>query len=188
MNNPPTPNHILPSHSPQLTLLLRTSMACVLAAVAGIAVPPALAADGCKVLLCLAAPKWRSIPECVPPIQEVMRDLARGKPFPICHNSGGGNSANHNWAGAPGHCPPQYTRVIPAEGAPTYACDFTGEVSVSMNGTPFTRTWWNISGDTVTEFSPAAKALLGTWDTRFEDDLAAWSMSLQPTSLADAAP
>ena len=29
---------------------------------------PARAVDGCKVLLCLAAPSWRSIPECVPTI------------------------------------------------------------------------------------------------------------------------
>jgi hypothetical protein len=37
-----------------------------------------------------------------------------------------------------------------------------------------------MAGDTVTEFSPAAKAQLGTWDTRFEDDYAAWLAALPP--------
>ena len=49
-----------------------------------------------------------------------------------------------------------------------------GAVSVSIDdGAPWTRTWWTLGGDTVTEFIPAAKAQLGTWDTRFDDDYAA---------------
>ncbi|RZA15171.1 MAG: hypothetical protein EOP02_25220, partial [Proteobacteria bacterium] len=36
-------------------------------------------ADGCVVLLCLAAPSWRAIPQCVPPIRQLFRDLARGR-------------------------------------------------------------------------------------------------------------
>ena len=40
----------------------------------------ARAVDGCLVLLCFAAPSWRSIPQCVPPINQVLRDLAR-----YCH-------------------------------------------------------------------------------------------------------
>lgn len=31
--------------------------------------PPARAVDGCLVLLCFAAPSWRAIPQCVPPIR-----------------------------------------------------------------------------------------------------------------------
>lgn len=61
-----------------------------------------------------------------------------------------------------------------------YSCDYTGAVSVSINGAPFARTWWTMAGDTVTEFSPAAKTQLGTWDTRFDDDYAAWLASLPP--------
>ena len=34
--------------------------------------------------------------------------------------------------------------------------------------------------DTVTEFTPAAKAQLGTWDTKFDDDYAAWFAALPP--------
>ena len=37
-----------------------------------------------------------------------------------------------------------------------------------------------LGGDTVTEFSPAAKAQLGTWDTKFDDDYAAWFAALPP--------
>jgi hypothetical protein len=47
------------------------------------AAAPAHAADGCTVLLCLAAPSWRAIDQCVPPVREVLRDLARGRPFPV---------------------------------------------------------------------------------------------------------
>jgi hypothetical protein len=32
----------------------------------------------------------------------------------------------------------------------------------------------------VTEFTPAAKAQLGTWDTKFDDDYAAWFAALPP--------
>lgn len=140
----------------------------------------AQAVDGCLVLLCFAAPSWRSIPQCVPPIKQVLRDLARGKSFPTCGMAGGSNSASHAWASAPGYCPPQYTRVFDGESGPIYSCDYTGAVSVSINGAPFARTWWTMAGDTVTEFSPAAKTQLGTWDTRFDDDYAAWLASLPP--------
>lgn len=140
----------------------------------------ARAVDGCLVMLCFAAPSWRSIPQCVPPIKQVLRDLARGKAFPTCSMAGGGNSANHAWASAPSYCPPQYTRVFDSESGPIYSCDYTGAVSVSIDGAPFARTWWTMDGDTVTEFSPAAKAQLGTWDTRFDDDYAAWLASLPP--------
>ena len=64
------------------------------------------ALDGCLVLLCFAAPSWKSIPQCVPPIRQVLRDLARGKAFPTCGLSGAGNSARHAWARAPGTAHP----------------------------------------------------------------------------------
>ena len=140
---------------------------------------PARAVDGCQVLLCFAAADWRSIPQCVPPIKQVQRDLARGKPFPTCSMAGSGNTASHAWASAPSYCPPQYTRVFEGANGPIYSCDYTGAVSVSINGAPFARTWWTMTGDTVTEFSPAAKAQLRAWDTRFDVDYAAW-LATQP--------
>lgn len=145
-----------------------------------LAASSAHAVDGCQVLLCFAAPNWRAIPQCVPPITQVLRDLARGRPFPTCNMAGAGNSASHAWASAPRYCPPQYTRVYEGESGPVYSCDYTGAVSVSINGAPFARTWWTMSGETVTEFSPAAKTQLGTWDTRFDDDYAVWLAALPP--------
>jgi hypothetical protein len=137
----------------------------------------ARAADGCVVLLCFAAPSWRAIPQCVGPVRQVLRDLARGKPFPFCRMTSAGNEAQHSWASAPDFCPPQYTRLVELRHGPIQVCNFSGAVSVSVDGTPFARTWWSPSGTTVTEFSPAAKAKLGTWDTRFDDDYAVWLAS-----------
>ena len=156
------------------------AISALLFALAALAPTPARAVDGCKVLLCLAAPSWRSIPECVPTINQLHRDLARGKPFPVCSMAGAGNSANNAWASAPANCPPQYTRVFDGESGPIYSCDYAGAVTVNINGAPFTRTWWSMGGETVTEFTPAAKAQLGTWDTRFDDDYAAWFAALPP--------
>lgn len=164
-----------------------TSGYLMVAAIAAAACLPtrALAVDGCRVLLCLAAPSWREIPQCVPTIQQLFRDLARGKPFPSCGMSGASNSASHTWANAPTFCPPQYTRVIDGESAPIYQCDYSGAISVSINSVPFSRTWWSFGGDSVTDFSPAAKAQLGTWDTRFDDDYAKWLAALPPPPPAD---
>lgn len=136
--------------------------------------PTVRAVDGCTVLLCLAAPSWRAIPQCVPPIRELLHDLARGRAFPSCAMAGGGNSAVHAWASAPDFCPPHYTRVQDGPNGPIYACDFQGAIAVTVDGMPFARTWWSIGGDAVTEFSAAAKTRLGSWDSRFDDDFAAW--------------
>ena len=141
---------------------------------------PARAVDGCKVLLCFAAPSWRDIPQCVPTIHEVLHDLARGKPFPSCPMSGPANSASHQWASAPTYCPPQYTRVVDGESGPIYSCDYSGAVAVNIEGVLWARTWWSFSGDTATEFTPAAKTQLGTWNTKFDDDYATWLASLPP--------
>ena len=141
--------------------------------------PSALAVDGCLVLLCFAAPNWRAIPQCVPPIQQVLRDLARGRPFPTCASAGPGNNAAHQWAAAPTYCPPQYTRVIEAESGVLYTCDYTGAISVMIGSSLWARTWWSFGGNTVTEYTPTAKAHLGTWQTRFDEDYAAW-LATQP--------
>ena len=140
-----------------------------------LAAPPALAVDGCLVLLCLAAPSWSAIPQCVPPVTQVLRDLARGRPFPTCAMSGAGNSGSHQWASAPGNCPPQYTYASELENGVAYSCGYTGVVSIQIDGTPWSRTWWTMGGQTVTDFSPAAKARMGTWNTKYDDDYAAWS-------------
>jgi hypothetical protein len=147
---------------------------------------PARAADGCLVLLCFAAPSWRAIPQCVPPIQEVLRDLARGKPFPSCGMSGSGNSADNRRSG-PDFCPPQYLVPVILESGSAYYCGYDGAVAVTINGALWSRTWWSMSGDSVTEYMPEAKASLGTWDTRFDDDYAAW-LAAQPPDLPPVCP
>ena len=148
--------------------------------------PAAQAVDGCTVLLCLAAPKWSAIPSCVPPIRQLFHDLARGRSFPTCKMNSGGNgsagktSANNAWAQAPMLCPPQYTHLLDIDPAPSYRCDYTGVVSVVINGALFIRTWWNPTGHTVTEYTPASKTQFGTWDPQFDADYAAW-LATEPT-------
>jgi hypothetical protein len=188
MNPIPTPDRA--ARTARRRHVIRRAWLCsALAGLTGLAAP-AHAVDGCTVLLCFAAPSWRSIPQCVPPIRQVLRDLARGKSFPTCAMAGAGNSAGHAWASAPGNCPPQYTRVYDNEAGPIYSCDYTGAVLVTVEGAPFARTWWSMTGDTVTEFSPAAKSQLGSWDTRYDDDYTAWAGLLpvpspQPPVLTD---
>ena len=148
----------------------------------GLLPSPARAADGCLVLLCFAAPSWSAIPQCVPPIREVLHDLARGRPFPSCSMSGAGNSATHQWSSAPAYCPPQYTRAIQLESNVSYACDYDGAIDVNIDGSLWTRTWWSMAGGSVTEYTPAAKAQLGSWDTRFDDDYASWLASQPPVA------
>jgi hypothetical protein len=151
------------------------------------AAPPALALDGCLVLLCLAAPSWGAIPQCVPPIRQLLRDLARGRAFPSCGMSGPGNTPSHRWAQAPGFCPPQYVTVSEGESAPIYTCQYTGAVSVLIDGALWARTWWSMAGATVTEFTPTAKATMGSWDTTFDDDYAAW-LAAQPPAPPEPPP
>ena len=94
--------------------------------------------------------------------------------------SGAGNSATHQWSSAPTYCPPQYTRAIQLESSVTYACDYDGAVDVNIDGNLWTRTWWSMAGGSVTEYTPVAKAQLGSWDTRFDDDYASWLASQPP--------
>ncbi len=148
----------------------------------------ARAVDGCLVLLCLAAPDWSQIAQCVTPVRQVLHDLARGRPFPTCAMSGAGNSATHQWASAPGYCPPQYTFVVDGVDAKIYSCAFDGAVSVNIDGQPWSRTWWSLRGTSVTEFSAAAKTAMGSWNTRFDDDHAQWLASQPPVVLPSIAP
>ena len=157
------------------------SLSVVVAMLAGFTVP-AHAVDGCKVLICFAAPDWRAVSECVPTIQQLLRDLSRGRPFPTCSMSGAANSASHQWSNAPTYCPPQYTHIGDSESGPTYYCDYSGAITVNIEGVLWTRTWWRFAGDTVTEFTPTAKAQLGTWDARFDDEYAAW-LAARPAPL-----
>lgn len=171
------PDGMGPGHLIGDSRLLRSGLGSLIICLATLTPATSQAVDGCTVLLCLAAPSWRSIPQCVPPIRQLLRDLARGRAFPTCGMSGAGNGASHAWSSAPDYCPPQYIRMYDGPNRPVYACDYSGAISVTVDGEPFSRTWWSMGGDAVTEFSPAAKARLGTWDSRFDAEFAAWLAS-----------
>ena len=115
----------------------------------------------------------------------MLNDLVHGRPFPTCSMSGAGNKASHQWSNAPSYCPPQYTHSYELESVTVYGCDYDGAVEVDVGGVLWTRTWWRSGGDSVTEYTPAAKAQLGTWDTRFDDDYARWLAS-QPAPVTTA--
>ena len=54
------------------------------------AISSASAADGCKALLCFANPNGpMAVAECVSTVREVIRDMAKGRPFPTCNSSDG---------------------------------------------------------------------------------------------------
>lgn len=55
---------------------------------------------GCKVLLCLSNPAGpRAVSECVPPINQLFHDLARGRNFPTCDLANAGDSrGGRSWA------------------------------------------------------------------------------------------
>ena len=135
------------------------------------------AVDGCLVLLCFAAPSGSRSRSACRRFGKCFGIWLGARRSPTCGMSGAGNSARHAWARAPGNCPPQYTRVHEAESGPIYTCDYTGANTVTIDGKQFTRTWWDMGGNTVTDFSPVAKSQLGTWDTRYDDDRADWLRS-----------
>ncbi len=94
--------------------------------------------------------------------------------------AGRGNTAANQWSSAPAFCPPQYTTSY-VDSATVYVCAYAGAVEVNVDGALWSRVWWNPSGDSVTEFTPAARGRLGSWNTRFDDDYATW-LALQPPS------
>jgi hypothetical protein len=74
--------------------------------------------------------------------------------------------------------------VIQAESSTVYECRFTGAVSVNIDRALWSRTWWSVGGDSVTEYSQEAKTRPGAWNTRFDDDYATWLASQPPAAPA----
>ena len=136
-------------------------------------------ADGCTVLLCLAG-NWRNISQCVPPVRQALRDLARGRGFPSC-GMGGGSAAAGTGAGNRAvtidECPGPYLIEESFDGTfQRYLCTLSGVVEVTVQGQLWTRTYWTGGGDSITEYMPAAKAQLGegNYDRAFDDLMASW--------------
>nr|WP_317623843.1 hypothetical protein [Acidovorax sp. SUPP3334]BDH38352.1 hypothetical protein AVHM3334_23135 [Acidovorax sp. SUPP3334] len=148
-----------------------------LAMLALFAAPPAHAVDGCKFLLCIAGP-WTRIAECRPTVQEVLRDLAKGRPFPTCGMSGAGNSARNLWT-SEATCPAMYKRFN-GEGLYT-SCAYMGIISVSVNGGHWSDVYWSAGGDSVTFYTDAARQSFARnpnatpLDDQFQRDMNAWN-------------
>ena len=160
----------------------------------------ARAADGCTVLLCLAG-NWRNISQCVPPVRQALRDLMLGRGFPVCGfasapsysitlpASSGAAAANGvpaptapassqatlRWADGE-FCPPQYRTIAEGESTSTSLCAFAGAIEVTIGGQLWNRTWWSMTGDSVTEWTSAARASMpqASTDDRFERDYEVW--------------
>ncbi len=164
----------------RLGIAFKRAASALTVATAGLISIPAHAADGCLVMLCLAAPSWSSIAQCVDPVRQVLRDLARGRPFPSCPTSGAGDTASHQWSNAPAFCPVQYTHSYESESGTVYSCEYAGAIEVDIDGALWARTWWNPLGDSVTEFAPVAKAHMRGWSTRFDDEYARWLAAQVP--------
>jgi hypothetical protein len=136
------------------------------------------AVDGCQVLLCMAG-NWKSIPLCVSPVRQVLKDLARGKPFPTCSMGDAGGSANHQWA-TQANCPPMYSQYHMDSGA-WVGCRYAGVISVKVDGAPWADVFWSRQGSTSTRHHAAAReALAGQLDTTYDDDLRAWRPQFEP--------
>ena len=140
------------------------------------AAPPAHAVDGCRVLLCLAG-HWRDIGACRGEVSQALRDIARGRAWPSCSfASAADNNARPQPAYAPGNCPDQYVEVYPGDNSSvTYACRYSGVIDVTVAGQRWSRVWWDLAGNTSTEYAPVARVRLGdAIDPTFDRDLAAW--------------
>ena len=159
---------------------------------------PARAVDGCKVLLCLAGP-WQGIPACVPPVQELFIDLSNGEPFPPCRFASGapsassssgtalsaGGSASNVWmltlaADPDPNCPAQYVTPFMSL-MKMYSCRYSAMIPVTVNGQWWSTTYWNVGGQSVTQWSPYALSVGGMPQS------SQWSADLQAYQASEAA-
>jgi len=140
--------------------------------------PATRAVDGCLVLLCLAG-DWSAISQCVPPVEQLFRELARGGAFPSCAfaqvpsipgmapTSAPESGVDAQQAGSisasqirltPANCPAR----LASNRAKRFSCSgYAGAVAISVGGVPWSRTFWSPSGKSLTCYSGAAKAALG---------------------------
>lgn len=128
----------------------------------------------CTVVMCLANPQGpTATPACVPPIQKLWSELAKGHAFPSCNMNTGeisGNSATNQMATA-NNCPPQYEYW--SQDGSTVLCRFSGVVSINFAGKPFSRIWWGGNSSVTENLSSDAISSPGS-STQFQDDYAVW--------------
>jgi hypothetical protein len=188
------PQPLANGHTPGLPRCAQGWSAAITAALLLSAAWPAKA-DGCVVLLCLAG-NWRDIAQCRAPVRNALRDLALGRAFPVCGfvsappSFGGafpaervaansGSAAANRWA-IGDFCPAQYRQAVPNESGErsTWTCPFMGAIELVVSGQPWNRTWWDMAGNTVTEWFPAGRSAMAhsAHDDRFERDYEAWRL------------
>nr|WP_258002325.1 hypothetical protein [Burkholderia sp. WAC0059] len=111
---------------------------------------------GCQVILCLSNPGGpEQYAECVPPIEKLWTALRHGDPFPTCDFGTGGSQGTSavNTFASGGYC----REDLLYWGGPEQSellCNARGAIDVEINGTLYTRVWWDAQGvdRTITEF------------------------------------
>ena len=104
---------------------------------------PAKAEDasfGCKVLLCAAAtvPNWSGIPYCVPVMQTLFRQLAKGRGWPVCSEGNASSPGYEPFQPCQSGLPYQLTQSTASSSSdgtnqssqPTYVADANGSVCI----------------------------------------------------------
>jgi len=149
------------------TVLLKLACASV-----ALTAAHAFAADGCKVLLCLAG-NWSSIAQCRPDVEEAIRDVARGRGWPSCSMAGAGNAANLAWSDE-SVCPAFYS-IYDADTGAWKSCAYAAVIHVSVNGAHWLDLYWQPgSATTSTRYFAPARAALAALDPRYDLDAASW--------------
>jgi hypothetical protein len=108
-----------PIQDRQMRRLLPIAYLCVLLP---FTTPPALAQDaafGCKVLLCAAAsaPGWSGIPYCVPVMQSLFKQLAKGRGWPVCSEGSASGLGHEPWQPCQSGLPYKVTQTAASNGA-----------------------------------------------------------------------
>lgn len=128
---------------------------------------PAVAADGCKVILCLGG-NWRSIGTCIPDVRWALRHG-----IPSCPGM------SFSWASAT-NCPPQYAVELPGIDGPTLACRMTGAINVLRGGQIYQQVWWSEAEQLYRIwYSDPAKRDIVDVDPTWDADYAAWVVEQQ---------
>ena len=143
-------------------------------------IPAPASANGCTVLLCLAG-NWSQIQQCVPPVRQALRDVARGRGWPSCSmssSSSSGGSSAYNRQPTAAECPGSYLSAIRDHDSGQitgYSCNLAGVVEVKVEGAVWSKTFWDWNENAITWYSPAAKsALNGVFDPTYDALEAQW--------------
>jgi hypothetical protein len=168
---------------------------------------PALAVDGCKVLLCFAG-NWRDISECRPEVEQALKDQARGKGWPTCSTTQSDGSVTTDNSIVPrtiyGPSCPYWFRQWEFVPDPTYNSLETGKaldgkiygswqmtcqtneiLAMTIGGQPWKASYVMADGSSIDRWLPAALAAMPEMAaaTNTEDAVqAAWVAAGSPTT------